>query len=215
MSLWVPNLTPNHCRQPSAASRCLTAGTPKQIASSAIDQMATTQLCANPGCGKPGPLHCSRCKTTSYCSQNCQTAHWNEHKGPCKCKARAEVLAAVGPKKSDPSTVYLALDALKTHDSAAVTEMMSAAVLSVVFLGARDDMEGEMDFKTLFALMKVLFPSTTQLKVCLVGPETGQTLPQRVQRRPPPGQPNELPAVLRSWQPFEPAHAPAPLLSQR
>ena len=116
-------------------------------------------------------MHCSRCKTTSYCSQNCQTAHWNEHKGPCK--ARAEVLAAVGPKKSDPSTVYLALDALKTHDSAAVTEMMSAAVLSVVFLGARDDMEGELDFKTLFALMKVLFPSTTQLKVCLVGPETG------------------------------------------
>ena len=46
--------------------------------------MAEEVTCANPGCDQPaGIKKCSACKTTPYCSVNCQTADWPQHKEIC------------------------------------------------------------------------------------------------------------------------------------
>ena len=38
-------------------------------------------------CGKPGAANtCGRCKQAKYCSQDCQRAHWKEHKQSCNKK---------------------------------------------------------------------------------------------------------------------------------
>lgn len=37
---------------------------------------------------------CSGCGTARYCSRECQTAHWKQHKGPCKAIAVAAAAAA-------------------------------------------------------------------------------------------------------------------------
>nr|GAT61410.1 predicted protein [Mycena chlorophos] len=44
------------------------------------------EMCAScQGAGKPKLLHCSRCKTATYCSKECQTKDWATHKQMC-CK---------------------------------------------------------------------------------------------------------------------------------
>ena len=49
-------------------------------------------------CGKPGAVKgCSACKTTRYCDEDCQRAHWALHKGPCKETKRAAALASAAP----------------------------------------------------------------------------------------------------------------------
>ena len=45
---------------------------------------ATTVLCSHPGCSQPGTKFCASCKTTGYCSAECQTADWPYHKGSCE-----------------------------------------------------------------------------------------------------------------------------------
>ncbi|KAH6906719.1 hypothetical protein BKA70DRAFT_396558 [Coprinopsis sp. MPI-PUGE-AT-0042] len=35
-------------------------------------------------CSKPGTMRCSACKLVSYCSKECQKAHWGNHKQDCK-----------------------------------------------------------------------------------------------------------------------------------
>mmetsp|Transcript_26035 Transcript_26035/g.58920 ORF Transcript_26035/g.58920 Transcript_26035/m.58920 type:complete len:97 (-) Transcript_26035:235-525(-) len=35
------------------------------------------------GCGKDGGKRCSRCNVAMYCSKECQTLHWSEHKHWC------------------------------------------------------------------------------------------------------------------------------------
>ena len=45
-------------------------------------------VCFNPRCGRSGPdlalSKCSRCSAVRYCSRQCQTEHWKEHKASCK-----------------------------------------------------------------------------------------------------------------------------------
>ncbi|KAF8137398.1 hypothetical protein EV363DRAFT_1394947 [Boletus edulis] len=40
-------------------------------------------------CEKPGKLACSSCKLVSYCSKECQKAHWATHKSDCKDAIRS------------------------------------------------------------------------------------------------------------------------------
>ncbi|KAG8216800.1 hypothetical protein J3R82DRAFT_7049 [Butyriboletus roseoflavus] len=40
-------------------------------------------------CKKPGKLACSSCKLVSYCSKECQVAHWAIHKSDCKDPIRS------------------------------------------------------------------------------------------------------------------------------
>ncbi|MCX5925189.1 MAG: ankyrin repeat and MYND domain-containing protein, partial [Candidatus Dependentiae bacterium] len=44
-----------------------------------------TVTCSGPGCDKEGPQKCGQCATVSYCSKECQTAHWKTggHKAVC------------------------------------------------------------------------------------------------------------------------------------
>ncbi|GMH85933.1 hypothetical protein TrVE_jg2668 [Triparma verrucosa] len=39
--------------------------------------------CGFPGCSKPAPLKCSRCREVHYCSKEHQTTHWRLHKKLC------------------------------------------------------------------------------------------------------------------------------------
>lgn len=43
-----------------------------------------TAKCANLGCTNPGTKRCAQCKLIHYCSQECQKAHWPNHKVNCK-----------------------------------------------------------------------------------------------------------------------------------
>jgi len=40
-----------------------------------------------PPCGKPASKMCSSCKEVTYCSGECQKAHWKLHKAACRAKA--------------------------------------------------------------------------------------------------------------------------------
>lgn len=43
--------------------------------------------CASCGAKGPGLKRCAACKTVHYCGEECQTAHWREHKASCKAAA--------------------------------------------------------------------------------------------------------------------------------
>ena len=43
----------------------------------------SVSLCAA-GCGMAGDKKCAKCKLASYCSVECQRAHWKVHKKTCK-----------------------------------------------------------------------------------------------------------------------------------
>jgi len=56
----------------------------KKILERAGGKPGTVTACGN--CGGPGQstlMVCSRCKKISYCSKNCQKAHWRTHKPEC------------------------------------------------------------------------------------------------------------------------------------
>ena len=140
------------------------------------------QVCGNPGCDRAGDLICSKCRNASYCGRDCQVAHWPTHKGPCKlavAAANTGALTTVGSSNSDPSTVYLGLNEIKTKHpeewAILLQEIFNVTTISVTFLGAREETEGCMDYKSLFGLLKILFPPMTQLNVCLIGPEVSGT----------------------------------------
>lgn len=40
-----------------------------------------TQICA--ACGQPGSLRCAKCRSSPYCSRECQKAHFKVHKTIC------------------------------------------------------------------------------------------------------------------------------------
>eukprot|EP00051_Salpingoeca_urceolata_P001634 m.42647 g.42647 ORF g.42647 m.42647 type:complete len:517 (-) comp11562_c0_seq1:351-1901(-) len=44
-------------------------------------------------CGKDGEFDCSRCNKQTYCSSECQRAHWKEHREACKAAAREKLKA--------------------------------------------------------------------------------------------------------------------------
>ena len=41
------------------------------------------QQCQKEGCHNVGSRRCSRCKVARYCSKECQTAAWKQHKKQC------------------------------------------------------------------------------------------------------------------------------------
>ncbi|KAK9791605.1 hypothetical protein WJX73_006455 [Symbiochloris irregularis] len=54
------------------------------------EQLKSLQLrCAHSTCGLPAHLKCSRCQEERYCSQACQTAHWQRHRAQCHAKPPA------------------------------------------------------------------------------------------------------------------------------
>ncbi|MBX9706219.1 MAG: zinc finger MYND domain-containing protein, partial [Gammaproteobacteria bacterium] len=69
----------------SAGLRCLTVVASKiGVNATAPLPISPKQLCA--GCGKNASLRCGGCHTVSYCSKDCQTAHWPTHRLSCKAK---------------------------------------------------------------------------------------------------------------------------------
>ncbi|GMH78502.1 hypothetical protein TrST_g6495, partial [Triparma strigata] len=51
--------------------------------SSKSQPVASAPQCGFPGCSKPAPLKCSRCKEVRYCSKKHQKTHWKLHKKLC------------------------------------------------------------------------------------------------------------------------------------
>ncbi|CAM6104525.1 unnamed protein product [Calypogeia fissa] len=47
------------------------------------DVLMSTKTCSSDSCKKPAGLKCSGCKTTLYCSKECQRSHWKTHKLTC------------------------------------------------------------------------------------------------------------------------------------
>lgn len=48
-----------------------------------IAKKAFGKVCASPSCLNEAPKICSRCKTVSYCSQDCARQNWKHHKKHC------------------------------------------------------------------------------------------------------------------------------------
>ena len=46
------------------------------------------RVCSNPSCDKPGKMTCSGCGEETYCSKECQKAHWPTHKTTCKTASK-------------------------------------------------------------------------------------------------------------------------------
>ena len=62
--------------------------------------------CYNPKCCIPGrkverskAKYCSRCRTITYCSQECQEAHWTDHKSDCDFYA--QIIAKFEAKRQE------------------------------------------------------------------------------------------------------------------
>ena len=58
----------------------------KKLCKSSFASGAFSSSCERKECDLNGTLRCSRCKDVSYCSKECQTSHWKEHKKDCKTK---------------------------------------------------------------------------------------------------------------------------------
>ena len=69
---------------------------------SSKSQPVSAPQCGIPGCSKPAPLKCSRCREVRYCSKEHQTSHWKFHKklcsppgAPLSAKAAPPIVAPV------------------------------------------------------------------------------------------------------------------------
>ena len=60
--------------------------------------------CGNGDCSETGKLKCSACGLVSYCGQNCQKAHWNDHKTFCKANRKVITPSAVAVANSGNSS---------------------------------------------------------------------------------------------------------------
>lgn len=49
----------------------------------AAEAVRPAALCSNPACTRDGTRPCSRCRASSYCTPECQKAHWKAHKPSC------------------------------------------------------------------------------------------------------------------------------------
>lgn len=85
---------------------------PRPSAKAAAKEKPGLKLCAE--CREPLsglPLRCAACKSTYYCSQQCQKQAWPEHKNICKAASKpaakgavAKAPAAKAPAPEAPST---------------------------------------------------------------------------------------------------------------
>jgi hypothetical protein len=71
---------------------------------SVLTALPVSCTCNNPTCGNlsetselklvKGSSHaCSACRTARYCSKECQTKHWKQHKPVCKALVAAALVA--------------------------------------------------------------------------------------------------------------------------
>lgn len=56
-------------------------------------------------CFLPASSHCSRCKTTHYCSRKCQSEHWKEHRNAC-LGAQMAKLPSTDPLRQSMANFY-------------------------------------------------------------------------------------------------------------
>lgn len=54
---------------------------------------SSTHICALPGCNQHASRYCSQCKSTYYCSEQCQTNDWNRHGELCLPAEQIEATA--------------------------------------------------------------------------------------------------------------------------
>ncbi|KAJ7494778.1 hypothetical protein B0H11DRAFT_2003389 [Mycena galericulata] len=106
--------------------------------------------------GGPPFAKCSQCATTHYCSRQCQTKHWKEHKPVCKQRVEAmaylaeqrEAARLAGKKFCTPLTIqtwyrnqnsaieYAAFYALELHKGAAASLLATHIVVFSVRVDA-------------------------------------------------------------------------------
>jgi MYND finger len=135
--------------------------------------------CGRPSCTVAAGQLCAKCKKIRYCSRECQAKHWPSHKTYCKWLAAENEdtpapIRNAGGTLTDALTVYFALNAVKKQQPAAweplAQEVLTnSTTVSIVYIGARN--ESCMDLAALRDVMKVLFPSLSELKVALIGNE--------------------------------------------
>lgn len=61
------------------------------------------RICHQPGCDKEGTQRCAQCKAVRYCSKECQTKNWKDHKLSCKPAAPKPASSNPPPASSGPS----------------------------------------------------------------------------------------------------------------
>jgi hypothetical protein len=69
--------------------------------------MEFKNACGNPACANRGTKICSRCRNKYYCSVECQSKHWDEHKPKCIPLPLDQDLKQLEATRSEVSGVLL------------------------------------------------------------------------------------------------------------
>ena len=92
------------------------ADMPCEMYGSCMQHFATPpqSFCAN--CDAPvAPHRCARCHRTTYCSRDCQTADWSQHKGTCAVNAEIPSFAATDASRAQLHAQLLRADVERGH----------------------------------------------------------------------------------------------------
>ncbi|MCX5924811.1 MAG: ankyrin repeat domain-containing protein, partial [Candidatus Dependentiae bacterium] len=89
------------------------------------DQKVT---CSGPGCDKEGSQKCGKCKIASYCSKECQTAHWKTggHKAVCLSLAGKPSVASKQHEQNFQTVLTQASKPKETEDSSHMALLLAA-----------------------------------------------------------------------------------------
>ncbi|MCX5925366.1 MAG: ankyrin repeat domain-containing protein, partial [Candidatus Dependentiae bacterium] len=121
-----------------------------------VDQKAT---CSGPGCDKEGPQKCVQCATVSYCSKECQTAHWKTggHKAVCLSLGGKTSVASKKHEQNSQTVLTQASKPKETEDSSHMALLLAAQQEKK----AQQEAEKSEKSKKLVALLRDFNPENT------------------------------------------------------
>ena len=140
--------------------------------------------CSHPSCSLPGTKSCGLCRTTAYCSAECQTADWPRHKEECQGQLRkmgtAHLAKSAGFQQQqnwEQALRYAELAATKLkklkdrslETVQAIDEALACKVKALIFMSRnREAMECAQELYTLWVMNHVQNPGSINAALMLV-----------------------------------------------